>query len=143
MRGVVGPHPVTHIARTVLLQTNKTQLIRSSRSIFPKELPDSISQLIPILRTQIPHLRLLVLCQADTRGRAVPCAVLVPAGAEIQRVGHDAQRGKGKADAVARDVAGRVGGEEGVDCDYAWGGLLVCGRRTSFVYKGEGRREGG
>lgn len=82
--------------------------------------PPSISEQIPIIRTQIPPFRFLVLSQAQIRrGRSIPLRILHAQADEIDDAGCRAQADEGDADAVAWFVARAIFGQEGVGCDDA------------------------
>lgn len=71
------------------------------------------SQQIPIIGTQIAHLRPFVLCQARIRGVAVAIAVLGENAYEIDNAAKGAEGDKGDADTVAGLISGITSVQKG------------------------------
>lgn len=80
------------------------------------------SQLVPIIRAQIPPLRLLILRQPPARlpaPLALPPPIRAPHSHEIDAAAERAETDEADADGVAAREEGRVCGEEGVGGDDA------------------------
>ena len=107
----------------ILKEIRYTTLVTTTPFSFPPLLtPTSLippSNQIPILRIQIPQLRLFVLGQAHICDRLFPFPILRHTSYVISYTADDAQTCKCNANRIALCVERRIGFEETVDCDDA------------------------
>lgn len=76
-------------------------------------------QHVPVLRTLISQLRLLILRQSDIHSRVLPLSILTPACKAVNDTSNDAEDCEGYTDGIACDVLGRVLLQESINGDDA------------------------